>query len=143
MPFTVSLFACAMIDNSDFTNHHSKCTSSTVILLPHLHQCWLSTEKNMVCNTPRMVLSVVTRHSYDSHPCHFAHTRDNQCSSSRTMEWFECTMHIACIHPVVTSLVCIHQPWWVFQHQVCCCCASCPHVVAVVVVVSQACHHHD
>ena len=37
MPFTVSLFACEMIDHSGFTNLHSKCTSSTVILLPHLH----------------------------------------------------------------------------------------------------------
>ena len=37
MPFTVSLFACAMIDHSGFKNMHSKCTSSTVILLPHLH----------------------------------------------------------------------------------------------------------
>ena len=26
MPFTVSLFACAMIDHSGFTNLHSKCT---------------------------------------------------------------------------------------------------------------------
>ena len=38
MPFTVSLFACAMIDHSGLTNLHSKCTSSTVILLPHFHQ---------------------------------------------------------------------------------------------------------
>ena len=28
-------------------------------------------------------------------------------------------MHIACINPVVTSLVSINQPWWVFHHQVC------------------------
>ena len=34
LPFTVSLFAFAMIDHSDFTNLHSKCTSPTVILLP-------------------------------------------------------------------------------------------------------------
>ena len=37
MPFTVSLFACAMIDHSGFMNQHSKCTWSTVFLLPHLH----------------------------------------------------------------------------------------------------------
>ena len=55
----------------------------------------------------------------ESHPCHFAHTRHNLCSSLRAMEWFECTMHITCFHLVVTSLVCIHQEWWVFEHQVC------------------------
>ena len=37
MPFTVSLFACAMIDHSGFTNLLSNRTPSTVILLPHLH----------------------------------------------------------------------------------------------------------
>ena len=35
------------------------------------------------------------------------------------MEWFEYTMHIACFHLVVTPLVSINQPWWVFHHQVC------------------------
>ena len=28
-------------------------------------------------------------------------------------------MHITCFHLVVTPLVCIHQEWWVFEHQVC------------------------
>ena len=37
MPFTMSLFACAMIDHCGFTILHSKCTSSIVILLSHLH----------------------------------------------------------------------------------------------------------
>ena len=31
--------ACAMIDHSGFTILHSECTSSTVILLPHLRHC--------------------------------------------------------------------------------------------------------
>ena len=35
--FTESPFACAKISHNGFTNLHSKCTSSTVILLPHLH----------------------------------------------------------------------------------------------------------
>ena len=73
----------------------------------------------MVCNTPHMVASLVRGHSSDSHPCHFAHTRHNLRSSLRAMEWFECRMHITCFHLVVTPLVCIHQEWWVFEHQVC------------------------
>ena len=72
----------------------------------------------MWCNTPCMVASLVTRHSCDSRPCHFAHTRDNLCCLLRTMEWFECTMHIACFHLVVTPLVCVHQEWWVLEHEV-------------------------
>ena len=58
-------------------------------------------------------------HFKESHPCHFAHTRHNLRSSLRAMEWFECRMHITCFHLVVTPLVCIHQEWWVFEHQVC------------------------
>ena len=81
--------------------------------------CLLSMERDVVCNTPCMVVSVVTRHLCDSHPCHFAHTHHNLCCSLRTMEWCECTMHIACFHLVVTPLVSINQPWWVFHHQVC------------------------
>ena len=72
-----------------------------------------------MCNTPCMVVSLVRGHSSDSHPCHFAHTHHNLHSSLRAMEWFECTMHITCFHLVVTPLVCIHQEWWVFEHQVC------------------------
>ena len=126
MPFTMSLFACAMISHSGFMNLHSKCTSSTVILffsqsimwasvsvptdsvpttqspkrevgtialwpqararptvilLPHLHLCLLSMERDLVCNTPCMLVSVVGRHSSHPRPCHFAHTRHNLCSS--------------------------------------------------------------
>ena len=81
--------------------------------------CLLCMERDLVCNTPRMVASVIRGHSSDSHPCHFAHTRHNLRSSLRAMEWFECTMHITCFHLVVTPLVCIHQEWWVFEHQVC------------------------
>ena len=81
--------------------------------------CLLRSERDLVCNTPCMVASVVTRRSCDSHPCHFAHTRDNLCSSLRATEWFECTMHITCIHLVVTPLVCVHQEWWVLEHEVC------------------------
>ena len=51
MAFTVSPFACAMIDNSGFTNLHSKCTSSTVILLPHLHQCVCWAWREIWCAT--------------------------------------------------------------------------------------------
>ena len=80
---------------------------------------WLSMERDLVCNTPCMVVSVVTRHSSHPRPCHFAHTRDNLCCSLRTMEWFECTMHIACFHLVVTPLLTIKQPWCVFHHQMC------------------------
>ena len=72
-----------------------------------------------MCNTPSMVVSVVRRYLCDCHPCHFAHTRDNLCSSLIAMEWFECTMHIACIHLVVTPFVCVHQEWWVLEHEVC------------------------
>ena len=75
-------------------------------------------ERDVVRNTPFMVVSVVTRHLCDSRPCHFAHTSHNVCCLQRTIEWFECTMHIACFHLVVTSLVCINQPWWLFHHQV-------------------------
>ena len=84
---------------------------------------------------------VVKRHSCDSHPCHFAHTHHNLCSSLRAIEWFECTMHIACIHLVVTPLVCINQPWWVFLHQQCVV-EHLVHVLVVVLVVSPASHHH-
>ena len=76
-------------------------------------------ERDLVCNMPRMVVSLIRGHSSDSHPCHFAHTGHNLRSSLRAMEWFECTMHITCFHLVVTPLVCIHQEWWVFEHQVC------------------------
>ena len=51
MPFTVSLFACAMIDHSGFTNLHSKCTSSTVILLPHLHLSVCCVRREIWCAT--------------------------------------------------------------------------------------------
>ena len=78
--------------------------------------CLLCSERDLVCDTPCMVASLVTRHSSHSRPCHFAHTRDNLCSSLRGMEWFECTMHIACFHLVVTPLVCVHQEWWVLEH---------------------------
>ena len=80
--------------------------------------CLLCSGRDLVCNTPCMVASVVRRHSCDSHSCHFAHTRDNLCSSLRATEWFECTMHIACFHLVVTPLVCVHQEWWVLEHEV-------------------------
>ena len=100
----------SVIGESDFL-HHSKCTLSTVILLPYLHQCWLSMERDVVCNTPSMVVSLVTRHSYDSRPCHFAHTHHNVCSLLRATEWYECIMHITCFHHVVTPLVSINQPW--------------------------------
>ena len=81
--------------------------------------CWLSMERDSVCNTPCMVVSVVTRHLCDSHPCHFAHTLHDVCSLLRTTEWFEYTIHILCFHFVVTPLVSINQPCWVFHHQVC------------------------
>ena len=68
---------------------------------------------------PCMVASLVRGHLCDSHSCHFAHTHHNLCSSLRAMEWLECSMHITCFHLVVTPLVCIHQEWWVFEHQVC------------------------
>ena len=58
MPFTVSLFACAMIDHSGFTNLHSKCTSSTVILLPHLHQSVCCAQRGMCCATRQAWLRV-------------------------------------------------------------------------------------
>ena len=73
--------------------------------------CLLCMERDLVCNTPRMVASLVRGHSSDSHPCHFAHTRHNLRSSLRAMEWFECRMHITCFHLVATPLVCIHQEW--------------------------------
>ena len=41
--------------------------------------CLLCSERDVVCNTPCMVMSVVTRHLCDSHPCHFAHTLHNLC----------------------------------------------------------------
>ena len=81
--------------------------------------CLLCSERDLVCNTPCMVASLVRRHSSHPRPCHFAHTRDNLCSSLRAMEWFECTMHISCFHLVVTPLVSINQPCWLFHHQVC------------------------
>ena len=81
--------------------------------------CLLCSERDLVCNTPCMVASLVTRHSSHPHPCHFAHTRDNLCCSLRAMEWFECTMQIACFHLVVTPLVSVHQEWWVLEHEVC------------------------
>ena len=74
---------------------------------------------DVVCNTSCMVVSVVRRHSCDSHSRHFAHIHDNLCCSLRATEWFECTMQIACFQLVVTPLVSINQPWWVFHHQVC------------------------
>ena len=80
--------------------------------------CLLCSERDLVCNTPCMVASLVRRHSSHPRPCHFAHTRDNLCSSLRAIEWFECTMHIACFHLVVTPLVCVHQEWWVLEHEV-------------------------
>ena len=80
--------------------------------------CWLSMERDVVCNTPCMVASLVTRHLCDCHLCHFAHTPHNVCSSLRAMEWYECTMHIMCIHFVVTPLVCVHQEWCVLEHEV-------------------------
>ena len=51
----------------------------------------------MVRNIPCMVASLVRRHSSHPRPCHFAHTRDNLCSSLRATEWFECTMHNSCL----------------------------------------------
>ena len=87
---------------------HSLATLATV--------CLLCSERDLVSNTSCMVVSLVTRHSCDSHPCHFAHIHDNLCSSLRATEWFECTMRIACIHLVVTPLVCVHQEWWVLEH---------------------------
>ena len=30
----------------------------------------------------------------------------------------ECTMHIFCLY-LLPPFVCINQPWWVFEHQVC------------------------
>ena len=80
--------------------------------------CLLCSERDLVCNIPCMVVSLVRRRSSHPRPCHFAHTRDNLCSSLRAMEWFECTMHIACFHLVVTPLVCVHQEWWVLEHEV-------------------------
>ena len=58
MPFTVSLFACAMIDHSGFTNLHSKCTSSTVILLPHLHLSVCCVRREIWCATRHAWLRV-------------------------------------------------------------------------------------
>ena len=121
MPFTVSLFVCAMIDNSGFTNLHSKCASSTVFLLPHLHQCCLlCSERDVMCNTLCMVASLVTRHSCDCHPRHVAYTPHNLCTSLRAMELFECTLYMLCFLSVVTPLVSINQPRWLFHHQVRC-----------------------
>ena len=80
--------------------------------------CLLCSERDLVCDTPCMVASLVRRHSSHPRPCHFAHTRDNLCSSLRATEWFECTMHIAYIHLVVTPFVCVHQEWWVLEHEV-------------------------
>ena len=80
--------------------------------------CLLCSERDLVCDTPCMVASLVRRHSSHPRPCHFAHTHHNLCSSLRAMEWFECTMHIACFHLVVTPLVCVHQEWWVLEHEV-------------------------
>ena len=37
--------------------------------------CLLCSERDLVCNTPCMVASVVRRHSSHPFPCHFAHTR--------------------------------------------------------------------
>ena len=65
-----------------------------------------------------MVVSVVRMHLCDCHACHFANTHHNLCPSLGPMEWFECAMHIWCLHLVVTPLVCIHQEWQVLQHQV-------------------------
>ena len=49
MPFTVSLFACAMIDHSGFTNLHSKCImihcDSLATLAP---VCLLCSERDLV-----------------------------------------------------------------------------------------------
>ena len=67
--------------------------------------CLLCSERDLVSNTPCMVASLVRRHSSHPRPCHFAHTRNNQCSLLRTMERFECTVHIACFHFVVTPFV--------------------------------------
>ena len=48
------------------------CHICTCLLVEH-------GERNVVCNMPCMVVSVVTRHSCDCHPCHFAHTHHNLC----------------------------------------------------------------
>ena len=58
MPFTVSLFACAMIDHSGFTNLHSKCTSSTVFLLQHLHLSVCCVWREIWCATRHAWLRV-------------------------------------------------------------------------------------
>ena len=89
-----------------------------MIVIQHTLVCWLSMERDVACNTPCMVVSVVTRHSSHPFPCHFAQPPHTVCSSLRAMEWFECTMHIMCIHLVVTPLVCVHQEWWVLEHEV-------------------------
>ena len=58
MPFTMSPFACAMIDHSGFTNLHSKCTSSTVFLLPHLHLSVCCVRREIWCATRHAWLRV-------------------------------------------------------------------------------------
>ena len=98
MPFTVSLFACAMIDHSGFTNLHSKCTSSTAILLPHLYPvCWLSVKRDVVCSTPCVVASLVTAQC----------CVDWLCAQTGTHKERKRTAHrCACV------LVCV-MVWWV------------------------------
>ena len=118
MPFTVSLFDCAMIDHSDFTNLHSKCTSSTVILLPHLHLSVCCVRREIWCATRHAWLRVWSEGIRLTLVHATLLTLATICSSLRATEWFECTMHIACIHFVVTPLVCIHQEWWVLEHEV-------------------------
>ena len=67
-----------------------------------------------------IVVSVVAIFfAFKCHTLGFARTHHNVCCLLRTMVWYECTMHIACIHLVVTPLVCTNQPWRVFCHQVC------------------------
>ena len=60
---------------SALKGHFIHC-HSLVTLAP---VCLLCSERDLVCNTPCMVVSVVTRHWCDCYPCHFAHTRYNVC----------------------------------------------------------------
>ena len=82
--------------------HHVRRSESGMALG---NVCWSSMERDVVCNTPCMVVSVVTRHLCDSHACYFALTHNDACCSLRPIEECECTMHIACFHLVVALLV--------------------------------------
>ena len=56
--FTESPFACVKIAHSGFTNLHSKCTWSTVILMPHLHLSVCCAWREIWCATRHAWLRV-------------------------------------------------------------------------------------